>query len=41
MRVTAYIGMILLLIAYVIGSRLVITTLQRGFQERARTPSAQ
>ena len=37
MRVTAYIGMILLLIAYVIGSRLVITTLQRGFQDPRRS----
>ena len=34
---TTYIGMALLLIAYVIGSRLVIMTLQRGFRENTRT----
>lgn len=36
MRMTAYIGMVLLLIAYVIGSRLVIMTLRSGFQEHTQ-----
>ena len=35
---TTYLGMMLLLIAYVIGSRLVIMTLQRGFRDQTRTP---
>lgn len=37
---TTYLGMMLLLIAYVIGSRLIIMTLQRGFTAPAR-PSGQ
>lgn len=38
LRMTAYIGMVLLLIAYVIGSRLVIMTLQRGVHEQPQHP---
>lgn len=37
MLMTTYVGMVLLLIAYVIASRLVIMTLQRGFRQNVRT----
>lgn len=37
---TTYLGMMLLLVAYVIGNRLVIMTLQRGSHHTTRTPTS-